>query len=323
MKKLFLLATMCIAVQSSVNAMSEYPLHDAVKRGDEAQVTTLLATGIDINQQSDIRETPLHKAVNVGHVGIIRLLLDHGASVQKSDSFDATPLHIAAEGDKDPEIIQLLLDHGALLNVQDHAGRTPLHAAVGFGSPTTVKLLLDRGADLDLLEYNGATALEFGEVLLQKDRIRHPENVQLLKDHLIPIYEKRNTLLKSNVYKALKNFTGNKASLGIMIETIAHAFGEERANPYPMAPRWEKAYIAYVFHEITQGNATLDEILTIGQRVESPYYWDGMHLPFKICKWNDEPIRSYFDLGWGQMLKSIKDDWRVIEYVFDSMNDEK
>jgi ankyrin repeat protein len=116
MNKLLFLLLSCIVAQCSVNAMERtYPLHEAVVKGNVAQVAALLDAGADVNQQDIAGDTALHLAPTQE---IARLLLDRNAMVNQQNIFDGTPVYHAICYNK-PDIVRLLLERGAFIDQKD------------------------------------------------------------------------------------------------------------------------------------------------------------------------------------------------------------
>jgi hypothetical protein len=64
------------------HVIKPWPLHDfdlsffkAAYRGDNAQVTSLIASGVDVNARSKCYLTPLRLAIHRDHIDTIRILL--------------------------------------------------------------------------------------------------------------------------------------------------------------------------------------------------------------------------------------------------------
>lgn len=141
---------------SAMNALKKVgghlndPLFKAVADGDVAQVRTLLATGLDVNEPDSDGVTPLWKALyRRSSDEMMALLVDNGANVELAEKeLGRTPLHWAASSNR-TALLALLLDKGANIEVRDKAGDTPLHCASYDGSTESAKLLIDRGADVN------------------------------------------------------------------------------------------------------------------------------------------------------------------------------
>jgi len=94
MNKLFFLLLSCIVAQGSVNAMEQFPLHEAAKSGDIDLVEVLLLSNNNagINLQDNDGDTPLHWAASNDHEAIVKLLLDKGANANLQNNDGETPL---------------------------------------------------------------------------------------------------------------------------------------------------------------------------------------------------------------------------------------
>ncbi|MGL4422910.1 MAG: ankyrin repeat domain-containing protein [Gemmataceae bacterium] len=71
------------------------PLHIASIWDDSDAIILLLATGLNVNVQSDTGRTPLHAAVSLGHINAASALLIAGASVSLETKYGCSPLGIA------------------------------------------------------------------------------------------------------------------------------------------------------------------------------------------------------------------------------------
>ena len=94
--------------------MSDYPLHDAARRGDCVNIRKLVELmGYNVNQpkSKDLR-TPLHLAAHRGHVKACALLIELGGNVNARNYFGARPLHAAAIG-RSLETCEFLIRCGA------------------------------------------------------------------------------------------------------------------------------------------------------------------------------------------------------------------
>jgi ankyrin repeat protein len=105
------------------------PLIDAADKGDLAQVNKLLASGVNINEQSTKSgRTALMVAAEEGHIAIANLLIAKGANVNAQSKNGWTALMYAAINGY-PDIVKLLINHGANVNIKDNSGHTALHIA--------------------------------------------------------------------------------------------------------------------------------------------------------------------------------------------------
>jgi ankyrin repeat protein len=110
-------------------------LHDAVKRGNLAEIKRLLEADRSLanaRSETDVRGTySRHVAAEFGQAHAARLLLDYGANVTLRDSENnATALCWAAFFGR-PEVVEMLLAAGSEPNQRNKHGLTPLACALG------------------------------------------------------------------------------------------------------------------------------------------------------------------------------------------------
>lgn len=142
----------------------ENPLHRAVRRGDLAEVTRLVALPeTDIDATDPYNGTALCCAVLYTHTDIVKILIESGASVNlSSPMFQNTPLHMAVSVYREPatarvmEIARVLVDAGVDINALTRFGITALHMAIQNiydNDMTMVSFLLAAGADVNYPPY--------------------------------------------------------------------------------------------------------------------------------------------------------------------------
>lgn len=177
---------------ASAHAADDSPLHEAVKKGDKAEVEALLAKGADVNAKNKFGSTPLHSAASSGEKDIAELLLAKGADVNAKNARGHTPLHYATytvkvqKGKKD--LAALLLAKGADVNAMDEAGLTPLHNMTIQSdldwNKEVAELLLAKGADVNVRagkRDDGGTPLH--DAVRTADRTGRIEAAKFLLDH--------------------------------------------------------------------------------------------------------------------------------------------
>jgi ankyrin repeat protein len=129
-------------------------LHWAAEMDDAAMTQLLLQAGASVEATTRIGHyTPLHVASKRGATEVVRLLLGAGADSRAvSSNTQVTPLHLAAASAADPALVRLLIEGGAVIDARESSsGQTPLMFAAGSGRNAAVKVLLDAGADPSLV----------------------------------------------------------------------------------------------------------------------------------------------------------------------------
>jgi ankyrin repeat protein len=145
-------------------------IHDAVKRGDLAEIRSLLRNDSTLVFSKDNQgQTPLFDAPNKA---VAELLLDSGADVNARDSRLFTPLHIAAGGFTNrKDVVEVLLARGAEVNARDDLGMTPLYLMASSSQTSKMELLLDHGADANAAANDGTMPLHVAAAGGNKDEV--------------------------------------------------------------------------------------------------------------------------------------------------------
>jgi ankyrin repeat protein len=171
---------------SAESGANSIELVAAARRGDRAQVESLLAKGVNVDSADGPREaptrwtrewysevglenieqnstTPLGRtaliwAARQGHAEIVDVLVNAGADVRARDSFNLNALMMGALSGS-LETVQLLLAAGAPVNLTDFNGATALHLALEKKHFAIADALMVGGADINMPTKSGETAL--------------------------------------------------------------------------------------------------------------------------------------------------------------------
>jgi len=90
----------------------EGALIEAAVKGDNAQITKLLAAGVNVNVRDSAGGTPLAHAAWFGHVDTVKLLIEKGADLNAKKNDGGTPV-LLATWNKHPEVVEILKKAGA------------------------------------------------------------------------------------------------------------------------------------------------------------------------------------------------------------------
>lgn len=115
----------CAAFSGGAGASDAGALLEAARRGDTAQVASLLERKVEVDAPSADGSTPLLLATANDHLAVARQLIEAGADVNRQNSrLDSPYLLAGAEGRL--EILRLTLLHGADLKSTNRYGGTAL-----------------------------------------------------------------------------------------------------------------------------------------------------------------------------------------------------
>ena len=152
-------ATATLVASVGVSFAQTGDLVAAVKTGDRATVSALLAEEADPNVAEADGTTALHWAVQNDDLELAAQLLAAGAAVTAANRYGVTPLYLAALNGS-ARMIELLLDSGAHANETGTEGETVLMTAARTGNVEAATMLLEGGAEVDAREgWHGQTAL--------------------------------------------------------------------------------------------------------------------------------------------------------------------
>ena len=140
-------------------AAQDTRLVTAVKSGDTAAATALLAKKIDVNTAEPDGTTALHWAVRNNDMALVQRLIRAGANVKAANRFGVTPIALACENSS-AEAVTRLIEGGVPATATDPMGETALHTCARSGAVEAVKVLLAHGAPVDAVEsWRGQTPL--------------------------------------------------------------------------------------------------------------------------------------------------------------------
>jgi ankyrin repeat protein len=150
-------------------------LYYASLLGLSVVVSSLLASGADVNAEGGYYCSAIQAAAGGGYVETVQLLVDKGADVNAQGGECSSAVQAAAAGGH-IETVKLLVDKGADVNAESGYCGSALQAAAVGGHIETVKLLVDKGADVNA---QGGT---YGSAVQAAIAGVHTETVQLLVD---------------------------------------------------------------------------------------------------------------------------------------------
>jgi len=121
------------AFSQSLDRLKESFLWAAAQNGSNADCSSLLEIGADINWKGQDGLTSLEIACRRGHSDTVALLIVHGAEVNVANGADGmSPLHICCRRG-DTQTLNILLEADANVNVRNKDGQTGLDIAKNKG----------------------------------------------------------------------------------------------------------------------------------------------------------------------------------------------
>lgn len=135
-----------------------YPLFDAVKKGDLHQVKSLVQKGADPYAfimiwppyATKLPLSPIDWASYLGYADIVKILIEKYLSTNKKSQKYIAGLYPATKRGH-IKIVRYLLEKGAdIMQREYNTERTPLHLAVEHNHLMIAKLLIDRGSKINL-----------------------------------------------------------------------------------------------------------------------------------------------------------------------------
>jgi ankyrin repeat protein len=163
-----------LALAATASAAVDTRLVSAVKMGDTATATALLAKKADPNAGEPDGTTPLHWAARNGDAALVDRLLKAGANAKTANRYGLTPIAVACETGS-AAVVERLLKAGVSANATGPLGETALHTCARGGHTAAARLLVTSGATIDVVEsWRGQTPLMWAAAN------GHAETVRLL-----------------------------------------------------------------------------------------------------------------------------------------------
>lgn len=149
-------------------------LMSAAASGNLAEVKSLIAQGVDVNEKSPVigsgndGQTPLLVACFLGYAEIVRALLEAGAKETINDYLmAATPAHKACYAGQ-PDALKVILELAPNIDLTaqgPYNGYTALHDSCWHGHIENARILLEHGVPLEQKSHQGETPAEFARTL--------------------------------------------------------------------------------------------------------------------------------------------------------------
>jgi ankyrin repeat protein len=148
-----------VTIATPALAAVDTRLVSAVKMGDAATATALLAKKADPNAAEPDGTTPLHWAARNGDAALVDRLLRAGANAKTANRYGVTPIATACETGS-AAVVERLLKSGVSANTTGPLGETALHTCARGGHTAAARLLITNGVTIDVVEsWRGQTPL--------------------------------------------------------------------------------------------------------------------------------------------------------------------
>ncbi len=146
-----LVVSLAVAAVTTLAAVGDPPLIEAVKGRNVEAVRSLLKQRADVNARQGDGATALHWAVHRNDDTVLDLLLRAGAKPDLADDTGATPLYLACLN-RSAKTIERLLQARANPNAALVTGETVLMTCARTGEAAGVRALVARGANVNVKE---------------------------------------------------------------------------------------------------------------------------------------------------------------------------
>ncbi|MBA2655012.1 MAG: ankyrin repeat domain-containing protein [Gammaproteobacteria bacterium] len=200
------------------NGVGDSPLYYAIKHSADKSIQSLIAAGINVNDQFYHKElrtdaVPFYYACTLGNSEIIKQLINTGADVNipliLTGPVKQFPLSGAAFYGHS-ETVAILIDHNADVNADDNMGYRPVHYALNKGHYQIVSQLMAAGADINAKTMSNTYAIDIALI------INHKKCIELLIDAGAVIYYDIAKLPNTNIdwsHKVVIGLTINRQQI--------------------------------------------------------------------------------------------------------------
>ncbi|MDI9408645.1 MAG: ankyrin repeat domain-containing protein [Candidatus Pacebacteria bacterium] len=150
-----------ILLLMAVTPLMASPLIEALAKGDNAEVTRLIASGANLTEIDERGRSALHSAVGYDRLDSLNQLIKTKIDIDTPDGLGNSALLFASINNK-LEAATILIKAGANVNFKkQNSYVTPLLVAIYRKYPTFLKLLLDNNAIVTETDSLGKTVLMF------------------------------------------------------------------------------------------------------------------------------------------------------------------
>lgn len=140
------------------SSFSSKTLVKAASNGNIAVVRSLLAIGVNVDDQDESGKTSLIYAAKIGHVDMVDILLKAGAKLGIQDRYKRTALVYAVQLQR-YEVAHRLVSEGIDVNIKDSGGRAALYYAVSDHRIDLISHLIENGANVNTMDGYNRTVL--------------------------------------------------------------------------------------------------------------------------------------------------------------------
>ena len=210
-------------------------LYAACERGDNEMVTSLIAEGADVNEESETDgciQSSLMIALRNGHIEVMKVLIEAKANVDHLNKSSLTPRVISTGKDDFLEVPRALMEAESNVGGPEDYGCTPLYFAAKTGHVEVTRVLIEAQADVDRPDKYDRTPLyiaaEKGHLEVARMLIEAQANVdQPEKAGWTPLYN----AVANNKLECARLLLDNRANPHL---ATTKAFGDHLAGATPL-----------------------------------------------------------------------------------------